>query len=146
MAKNPPVSIEPTVAQLVDELGELSIKITELKPAEARAEAIKARLKEMHADLAAEESKTLAGERYESTISACGNRTAVDLEKAYRAIGADTFWPLFKQPPTTEILKQMPLEAQKGAVSYGANGPRTVTTRALPPKQPAAAKKPRKAA
>lgn len=126
-----------SVAALVDELGALNVKLKAVAPALARSEAIKARLKELHAHLAPDQSATLKGKLYESTISACTDRATIDLDGALKVIGPTNFWPLFKQPPTTEITKLLPLPTHATLISRGATGPRNITTQELPKKAPA---------
>ena len=94
-AKKKPVTAapgtDPTLAALVDELGELEAALTPMKPKLARIETIRKQLRGIYNDAAVDKAFTLQGSKFAATIGARSMVSAVNVTALIRAVGSKVF-------------------------------------------------------
>ena len=115
-------------AALIDEYGELSRQLDELKPAIARHRELSQILQSWYSDAPADQPDTARGRIYILQISPRDNHTSFkDLRKVYRVLGVSKFLKLCSI--TLKAVKEaVPAEVYEGLTETHRTGMRTLKT------------------
>lgn len=130
MPKAKPLLCANELAGLVDQLGDLSEDLRTYAALYTRAEKLKAEIKARFGKLPPGESTTILGTRYQAVLSAMGERDDVDLDAAYKILGA-VIWSMMT-PHTTKVIAALKPEEARALTTRKLTGPRSVTVTALP--------------
>jgi hypothetical protein len=114
-----------SLAPLADELGELELELAPLKGKIARADAIRRVLREAYADLPANGSYQVYGQRYAAMIGPKGAQTTVNTQRLFNLIGAEKFLDL--ATVTVKNVERCPVEIRGQVVSVDMAGTRSLS-------------------
>lgn len=90
-ATSKPEPKQPTVAQLVDELGAIEQQLEPHRPAMLREDKLRAEIRAHFAEKPADQPFEAIGAKFSALVGACGLKSIIDNRRAFKLLGQSAF-------------------------------------------------------